>query len=206
MNVVVSGRNQMPAFGSALSLQDREDLAAYVLQLAAGNAPARPWQDTLAGPANWRNINANWLETLMSRYQVRELLPPPYARNPPSTIGDWLGVVRKGIPGPGVAGLLEAVGLTRTEFCAALNIPERTLARRMAQGRLTPDESEKVLRLGRVWERATTVLASDAAARDWLKSPNGALENAAPLSLLDADIGADAVLDLLGRIEHGIFS
>jgi putative toxin-antitoxin system antitoxin component (TIGR02293 family) len=57
-----------------------------------------------------------------------------------------------------------------------------------------------------VWERATTVLTSDAAARDWLKSPNGALENATPLSLLDADIGADAVLDLLGQIEHGIFS
>jgi mono/diheme cytochrome c family protein len=34
LNVVVSGRNQMPAFGSALSAQDREDLAAYVLQLA----------------------------------------------------------------------------------------------------------------------------------------------------------------------------
>ncbi len=35
VNIVVAGRNQMPAFGSALSLQDREDLAAYVLQLAA---------------------------------------------------------------------------------------------------------------------------------------------------------------------------
>jgi putative toxin-antitoxin system antitoxin component (TIGR02293 family) len=149
---------------------------------------------------------ANWQEVFMSRYQVRELLPPPYSRRSPSTVGDWLNVVRRGLPGRGVEGLLEAIGLTRTEFCVALNIPERTLARRLTQGRLTPDESEKVLRLGRVWERATIVLTNDAAARDWLKSPNGALENAAPLSLLDADIGADAVLDLLGRIEHGVFS
>ncbi len=115
-------------------------------------------------------------------------------------------MVRKGLPGQGLEGLLQAMSLTRTEFCTAVNIPERTLARRLTQGRLTPDESEKVLRLGRVWERATTILANDVAALDWLKSPNGALENATPLSLLDADIGADAVLDLLGRIEHGIFS
>jgi alcohol dehydrogenase (cytochrome c) len=39
VTVVSGGRNQMPAFGSALSPQDREDLAAYVLQLANGNAP-----------------------------------------------------------------------------------------------------------------------------------------------------------------------
>jgi putative toxin-antitoxin system antitoxin component (TIGR02293 family) len=142
----------------------------------------------------------------MSRYEVRELLPPPYSRRSPSTVGDWLGVLRQGLPGRGVEALLQAIGLTRTEFCVALNIPERTLARRLTEGRLTPDESEKVLRLGRVWERATGVLASDDAARDWLKSPNGALQNATPLSLLDADIGAEAVLDLLGRIEHGIFS
>ena len=31
--IVVGGRNQMPAFGSALSAQDREDLASYVLDL-----------------------------------------------------------------------------------------------------------------------------------------------------------------------------
>jgi putative toxin-antitoxin system antitoxin component (TIGR02293 family) len=142
----------------------------------------------------------------MSRYQVRGLLPPPYFRRPPSTVGEWLAVVRQGLPGAGVAGLLDAMGLTQAEFCIALHIPERTLARRLNEGHLTPDESEKVLRLGRVWERATSVLPSDDAARDWLKSPNGALENATPLSMLDADIGADAVFDLLGRIEHGVFS
>ncbi|MEP7314147.1 MAG: PQQ-binding-like beta-propeller repeat protein [Pseudomonadota bacterium] len=33
ITTVTNGRNQMPAFGSALPAQDREDLAAYVLQL-----------------------------------------------------------------------------------------------------------------------------------------------------------------------------
>lgn len=142
----------------------------------------------------------------MTRHAVRELLPPAYRKRSPATVGAWLSAIRSGLPGQGVERLLQALALSRAEFCAALNIPERTLARRLADGRLTPDESEKVLRLGRVWERANAVLPGEDAARDWLKTPNGALENAAPLSLLDADIGAEAVLDLLGRIEYGVFT
>jgi putative toxin-antitoxin system antitoxin component (TIGR02293 family) len=102
--------------------------------------------------------------------------------------------------------LLESLQLSRSELCTALNIPERTLTRRLRESRLSPEESEKVFRLARVWERAIDVFESEPAARQWLKAPNPTLENASPLSLLVADIGADAVLDLLGRIEHGVFS
>jgi putative toxin-antitoxin system antitoxin component (TIGR02293 family) len=142
----------------------------------------------------------------MSRYDVRELLPHPYSRRSPETLAEWLHVLKDGLPGRGLARLLESLELSRAEFCAALNIPERTLTRRLKSGRLTAEESEKVLRLARVWERANAVFASEAGARDWLKAPNGALHDASPLSLLGADIGAEAVSDLLGRIEHGVFS
>jgi len=43
-------------------------------------------------------------------------------------------------------------------------------------------------------------------ALNWLQSPNAALGGVTPLSLLDTDIGADGVLDTLGRIEHGVFA
>lgn len=140
----------------------------------------------------------------MRRYEVRELLPPRY--HPPATVGQWLRLLRKGLPGRGLERLLQSLGVSQAELCAALDIPERTLTRRLTEGRLTPAESEKVLRLARVWERATLVFPGEAAARDWLKSPNAALEGSIPLSLLHADLGADAVLNLLGRIEHGVFS
>lgn len=138
------------------------------------------------------------------RYEVRELLPPRY--RPPTTVGEWLHLLQAGLPGSGLARLLESLELPQAELCAALDIPERTLTRRLTGGRLTPGESEKVLRLARVWERAIAVFSGEAAARDWLKAANPALENASPLSLLHADLGAEAVLDLLGRIEHGVFS
>lgn len=54
--------------------------------------------------------------------------------------------------------------------------------------------------------RASEVFDGAAAAIDWLKSSNAALRGNAPLHLLDTDIGAESVLDTLGRIEHGVFA
>jgi alcohol dehydrogenase (cytochrome c) len=41
LQVMTNGRNQMPAFGSALKPQDREDLAAWVLRLATASPAPR---------------------------------------------------------------------------------------------------------------------------------------------------------------------
>jgi hypothetical protein len=41
---------------------------------------------------------------------------------------------------------------------------------------------------------------------DWLKSPNATFSGQTPLSLLDTEIGAELVMDTLGRIEHGVFA
>lgn len=40
----------------------------------------------------------------------------------------------------------------------------------------------------------------------WLKRPCIALGGKAPLSLLDSRVGAEKVLDVLGRIEGGVYS
>jgi len=62
------------------------------------------------------------------------------------------------------------------------------------------------VRLARVVSRASEVFDDRAAAIDWLKSPNAALRGNMPLRLLDTDIGAESVLDTLGRIERGVFA
>ncbi len=64
----------------------------------------------------------------------------------------------------------------------------------------------ELLRLAQLTPSATQVFDDPAAAVDWLKSPNAALRGSAPLSLLDTDIGAESVLDTLGRIGHGVFA
>ena len=124
----------------------------------------------------------------------------------PRSTFDWVKMIRKGIPAAAVESLTRMVGVSRSELAATLGIPERTLARRKREGTLTSEESAKLVRLARVVGRAHAVFENLDAALNWLKSPNAALSGAAPLTLLDTDIGAESVLDTLGRIEHGVFA
>ena len=119
---------------------------------------------------------------------------------------DWVSIIRRGISSAAVDVLAKTVRVTQAELASALGIPVRTLVRRKKEGLLNSDESAKLIRLARVILRAEEVFDALDTAVDWLKSPNASLSGATPLSLLDTDIGAENVLDTLGRIEHGIFA
>jgi putative toxin-antitoxin system antitoxin component (TIGR02293 family) len=124
----------------------------------------------------------------------------------PRTALQWITVIRQGIPSAASESLAKTLRMTQSELAASLGIPERTLARRKKEGIFNSEESAKLVRLARVVERAGEVFEDLDAALDWLKSPNAALSGVTPLSMLDTDIGAEAVLDTLGRIEHGVFA
>ena len=124
----------------------------------------------------------------------------------PRVVMDWIPLVRKGLPSASVDALVRLTQITQAELAQALAIPERTLARRKREGVLSAEESAKLLRFVRVVERAAEVFEAAAPALAWLKTENAALGGVTPMSLLDTDIGADSVLDTLGRIEHGVFA
>ncbi len=115
-------------------------------------------------------------------------------------------MIRAGLSSAAVDALIKVVRVSQAELAAALDIPARTLARRKKDGVLNSEESAKLVRLAGVVERAAEVFENLDAGLAWLKSPNAALRGATPLSLLDTSIGADSVIDTLGRIEHGVFA
>jgi putative toxin-antitoxin system antitoxin component (TIGR02293 family) len=127
-------------------------------------------------------------------------------RSRPRTALDWVSVIRKGISSAAVDSLARTIRVSHSELAVALGIPERTLARRKKEGLLNSEESAKLVRLARVIERAEEVFEDLETALAWLKAPNAALYRTTPLSLLDTDIGAESVMDTLGRIEHGVFA
>jgi putative toxin-antitoxin system antitoxin component (TIGR02293 family) len=85
-------------------------------------------------------------------------------------------------------------------------VSSRTWARRKAEDRLSPVESDRLHRLARIIARTEEVLGSREKSRIWIKEPNRALQLQTPLSLLDTDEGTRRVEDVLIRIEHGVFS
>lgn len=124
----------------------------------------------------------------------------------PLTSMDMASMSRRGVSPSTVAKITDFMDITQKELSSILAIPERTLVRRKGAEMLPSDESGKLVRMARVIERAEDVFEDQDAARDWLKSANASLSGETPMSMLDTEFGAEAVLDTLGRIEHGVFA
>jgi putative toxin-antitoxin system antitoxin component (TIGR02293 family) len=97
--------------------------------------------------------------------------------------------------------------LTNSGLAELVQISTRTLNRRKHAGRLEPDESDRLVRISRVYGKALELFeGDDEAARAWIARKQVGLGGAAPLELLKSEVGAREVENLIGRLEHGVFS
>ena len=93
------------------------------------------------------------------------------------------------------------------EVATLLQIPPRTLTRRKSEGRLQPDESDRLLRASRLFQLATELFEGDTdMARSWFSAPKKALGGKTPLEFVRTEVGAREVENLIGRLEHGVYS
>ena len=120
---------------------------------------------------------------------------------------DLVQLVRKGLPATSVTALAEKLDVGNTVLSQKLGIPRRTLTRRLShRSRLTAAESDRTVRLARVYAHAVEMIGDDEKAVEWLRTPNRALGGRRPLDQLDTDLGARTVEDILGRIAYGVYS
>jgi putative toxin-antitoxin system antitoxin component (TIGR02293 family) len=114
--------------------------------------------------------------------------------------------IQKGLRFSELETLQNSIDLPFEQLAAKLAISRSTLQRRKAAGRLSPDESDKVMRLSRLLEHATNVFGDIEKARAWLKFPQRGLGGAVPLDYAETEVGAREVDDLLGRIEYSVYT
>ncbi|HUF27303.1 MAG TPA: antitoxin Xre/MbcA/ParS toxin-binding domain-containing protein [Gemmatimonadaceae bacterium] len=113
--------------------------------------------------------------------------------------------VRKGFSYAAFERLQRNTGLPARALADFAQIPSRTLARRRGEGRLEPEESDRLVRIARVFGHALGLFEGDVeAARQWLTAEQPALGNIVPLELARTEVGAAEVEQLIGRLEHGI--
>ena len=121
--------------------------------------------------------------------------------------------LNKGISASVFRKLAEAMDLPVKVLANSIGLSERTIRYRIngPVGKradthaplLTGDETERSYRAYSVFRRAKEVLGSEDTARAWMRTEQRALGNKTPLSMLVRDVGAAAVVNVLGAIEDG---
>jgi putative toxin-antitoxin system antitoxin component (TIGR02293 family) len=115
--------------------------------------------------------------------------------------------VEEGVPVAEVVQFGKEAGFTTDELARLIRIPPRTHARRVAsKSRLKVPEGERAVRIMRLFERAKQVFGTDENTRRWFDSRILALGRKTPLEYAQTEPGAREVENIIGRIEHGVFS
>ncbi|HMO64653.1 MAG TPA: DUF2384 domain-containing protein [Verrucomicrobiota bacterium] len=138
---------------------------------------------------------------------LREVAPSEFmGGGPPRTTARLLTRVREGLPLRQMEDLRSRLDLTLQELSGQLGLSRATLHRRRREGRLSPEESDRLVRYERLLALAEEVFGPGEPARQWFRRPAVGLGGETPLEYARTELGAREVERLLGRIEHGVYS
>ncbi len=119
---------------------------------------------------------------------------------------DLIRQIQKGLRFSELETLQNSLEMPFEQLAVKLSISRSTLQRRKAAGRLSPDESDKVIRYSRLLQQAVDFFGDIEKARAWLKHPQYGLGGAVPLDYARTETGAREVENLLGQMKYGVYS
>ncbi len=119
---------------------------------------------------------------------------------------DVIAAISAGLPAHLARELAKRLGITIEDMAGLLRLNPRTLQRRLDARILDLSESERLWELSRLFHRAVHVLESEAGAVHWFKNPVAVLGWATPLAYARTVVGLRELDNVLGRIEHGVYS
>ncbi len=115
---------------------------------------------------------------------------------------DLAQALEEGLPVDAVDRVCRLVAPGDAAFRDSL-VARATLARRRHQAALTPEESERVERIARLWAYALRLFGDESKARRFLTDPHMLLRGRRPIDLARTEAGARAVEQTLGGLEFG---
>lgn len=92
------------------------------------------------------------------------------------------------------------------EMANVCRISQRTISRMKDDQNLPPQSAEIVISILQTYFRAVQVFGSEETAHTWLKTPLQVLNGKTPLQAVSNRFEAELVMNILGRIEYGVFS
>lgn len=103
--------------------------------------------------------------------------------------------------------IVEKAKLSQSEFHNVTHIPISTIKRRLAkEERFSTQESDIMYRLAMLIKLATELFDNEQLALEWIRKSVYGLGGKRPLDMVSTTVDFEVVRDLIGRIEHGVFS
>ena len=133
--------------------------------------------------------------------QIKERGVVALAAEPPLRRID---LVRAGLPALVLDETAAMLGIAKSALTKAAGIPVSTAGAQQRSGKpMSPEDSEKIMRVLRATRRAEKVFGDKHEGRAWLTGGTPALGGRRPLDLLDTQDGYELVMDELERILFG---
>ncbi|EMW0563850.1 TPA: DUF2384 domain-containing protein [Vibrio parahaemolyticus] len=115
--------------------------------------------------------------------------------------------VHKGFEPKVYRNIVERVKLSQNEFQNVTLIPVSTIKRRLKNDeRFNTQESDAIYRLAMLLKLATELFDDEERALEWMKENVYGLGGKRPLDMVSTTVDFEIVKDLIGRLEHGVFS
>ena len=118
---------------------------------------------------------------------------------------DLIVLSKKGVPKKSLKYFLKHTDIRLSDLADMLPISLRSIQRYEESKRFSPEVSQKILQIAKIFIRGREVFGSNEKFISWLKKDNFALSDKKPMDLLANAFGYEIVSDELGRIEYGIF-
>ena len=101
----------------------------------------------------------------------------------------------------------KTTGLPLERLRVAVRITPRTLTRRKKEKKLSPEESDRLVSVSRLLAQTFELFeGNEEAGIRWFTSPNRALGGQSPIEVAATETGTREVENLIGRLEHGVFT
>jgi len=114
--------------------------------------------------------------------------------------------LKEGMPFSVFKKLAAASGLEQKALARYVAIPPATLQRRAKADRFSLEESDRLYRFAEVLNATVELFEGDQdQAGVWLLSSLRGLGGRRPVDMIATSAETEAVLDLIGRLEHGVF-
>ena len=120
---------------------------------------------------------------------------------------DLIALGNGGLKRASLDALIAFLQVPRKQFVeSTLDMSVKTVERKKSDDRLDRRTSSLIIEIAKVVEHAVSVFEDDDKVRDWLCTPNRALNGTRPLDLFHTPTGLMLVNTVLGRIEEGVYS